>query len=228
MPHPSRLRQERKQMQNEKINWFHGRVCRGGWQYANELHLAPHPFDDERLAHQSVDSVFQFVRTSRIEVDRTRLSFGNAESWEGEMVSADPLDHTIEARAKVKVCDRQFQATAQVDAVIADDEGPIDEYQETLIVVPQQRLHIATPRRIGRTLEELSALNRRRLLDRVSRERRELEPRNLAFSIGEVYDESEFLWFRMTLIRAMIRWMAERDRAGCGPRYHTSVRRPAA
>jgi hypothetical protein len=218
-------------MQNKEILWFHDGFPRGS-SPRTTLPLAPHPFDDKRLAKQGVDSVFQFVRANCIEVDRTRLLFGDGETWEGNIESSDPFNHTTEVLGKVKVVDLQFQATAQIEAVIErgepDGKKELDEQNETLIVVPQHRLEIATPRRVGRTLNAVGERERRNLLLQVRYERSNWDPCSLAFSIGAGSSGYAIRWFRVMLIRAMIGWMAERDRDGYGLRYLISVRRPAA
>jgi hypothetical protein len=122
-----------------KIHWSHGFLGRGGWTLNENLHLAPHPFDDDRLAARSTDAVFEYVALSRAEVERTRNRLALNEEWSGQLESVDPFDPTQRILAEAKVVDRILFAEAHIDAIVEKIGPDIEpcEFCERLIVVPR-------------------------------------------------------------------------------------------
>jgi hypothetical protein len=218
----------------EIINLYYGGIRRGGFQLRTELHLEPHPFDHARLEALPTDQLFEFVTHRRAEVAKARDLFGLSETWTGPMEGGDPFDPSRRVLATVSVADKDRHAIAQIDALIGRENGDLKQHRETLVVVPVNRLPICTPRRISPLLTAIAKPARRYLVDRVKCEAMSDEPTSLAFSLPEPEHDCGLCttvgWLRMTVIRAMLHWIARRDLGGYGPRWRPvkPAARPAA
>jgi hypothetical protein len=218
-----------------KIKWYHGSIRRGGWTLGTDFHLAPHPFDDFLAAKLGRYKKFEFIMARRAEVARTQALFGVGETWSGSMEYVDPFHRTRKALATLTLTDIGTHAIARINAVERSAGIHSVEHREMLVVVPCGRLLMVRPRRILPTLESIEQPVQSYLMDRIRGEQYSSEPRNLAFSIplpasNECEHIKPVFWFRMTLIRAMLRWMNARDfasmasnrKAFVGPRPATT------
>jgi hypothetical protein len=169
------------------------------------------------------DEIFEFVALRRAQVARTQALFGLDETWTGQIEDRGPFNPAQSVLATVTVADMNRHAVANVDALVDRKDGEVIEHQETLVVVPRNRLPICTPRRISPLLASIAQLARRYIVEGVKREGLLDEPANVAFGIPQPEHDAGLnhavLSLRMMLIRAILRWLTERDLAGYGPRW---------
>jgi hypothetical protein len=210
-------------MKRDEIKYYHGPIGRGGWQWVAEVSAEPHPFDDDRLSILNTDEVFQHVTGSRAEVWRTCERFGLEAGWQGDLGYVDAIEPRRRIQATVAVTDLNILAFARVEALVESRDGAdVQEHHADLIIVPQQRLPLATPRRVGQQVKHIPQPARRHLLGRLPRYQHG-EPLSLAFSLPvpskpEAHPLDPIYGFNLMLIRAMLRWTADRDLAGRGIR----------
>src|SRR6266498_2224974 len=114
-----------------------------GWRPATELHVDPHPFEDDRIVRLRTDEVFAFLTMRRIEVQRTRLGFCREKTITTKIELADPFDQSWRVSASVTVSDLKFAARVRIDAILSyGEDGDQGEYHDTLVIVPWHRLPV--------------------------------------------------------------------------------------
>jgi hypothetical protein len=211
-------------MKNERITVYHGQLRRGGWSLAADVYGEPHPYDDEKMAGFATDELFAAVTAVRADVRRVQSLFGLDARWEGDLEYIDPSGSQRRIHATVVVNDVNILSMVRVEAVIESrDGGDVQEHHGQIIVVPHQRLPLATPRRVSKQIRELPERVRRYLLGRLPRYRAD-SARALAFILPvagkpEAAQTGPIYGFNLMLIRAVLQWTADRDLAGKGIRW---------